>query len=131
LKPKKSPFAAWAGFVYRRRAGVLALALAVLTGSVAVILAGGALSLSLQTSGPAQQAATLVRQQIPQPGASSFQVVFQNSSESATSPGFRAEVEEALRPLRSDRRVTSIITPYDKGAAASDVLPVGLRIRIW
>jgi putative drug exporter of the RND superfamily len=115
-----SPLAAWSGFVFRHRLGVLILALVVLGGSGALVLAGGTLSLSLQTNGQARQAENLVGQQLPQPGASSFQVVFESSSQSATSPGFQAAVDDALRPIRSDQRVTRIVTPYDQPATVLD-----------
>src|SRR5262249_41569181 len=115
-----SPFAAWGRFVHRRRLTVLVLSLAVLAASGALILAGGSPSLSLQANGQARQAADLVHAQVPQRGASSFQVVFEDASANAATPGFQSAVAEALGPLRSDRRVSAIVTPYDAQATSSE-----------
>ena len=115
-----SPLAAWGRFVSRHRLAVLVLSLAVLLASGALVLAGGSPSLSLQTNGQARQAADLVHQQLPQRGASSFQVVFEDASGNAKSPEFQSAVADALRPLRSDGRVSAIVTPYDAGATTSE-----------
>jgi putative drug exporter of the RND superfamily len=120
VTPRSSPLATWARFVFRHRRSVLVAAMVVLAGTAALVLAGGTLSLSLQTNGPARRAADLVHQQIPQPGASSFQVVFRSSSDRARSAAFRSAVDSALKPIRSDGRVTSVVTPYDAATPSPD-----------
>src|SRR5882724_7359317 len=47
------------------------------------------------------------------PRPPSFGLIFSSATLRATDPRFVAEVRRALVPLRADRRVTRIRTPYD------------------
>jgi RND superfamily putative drug exporter len=45
----------------------------------------------------------------------SFMLIFGNEDEKATDPAFRDGVEQALKPLRDDDRVTNVRTAYENG----------------
>jgi RND superfamily putative drug exporter len=110
-------FARWGRFVYRRRWATLVVSGLLLGLSVAGILTGGTLAGNggFGANLPAGQAAKLVTDEVrgqQGPTGSGFEVIFSSSTLTATDPAFQAAVEQAVLPLSSDPRVTSITTPY-------------------
>jgi RND superfamily putative drug exporter len=105
--------ARWARLVHRHRVAALVLSGLALVVSAAALLPGGNLTTNLGATGQARRAEGLIRQQLPQPGRSSFDLVLHGSSLRVTEPSFRAATLAALAPLRDDPRVTGIVTPYD------------------
>lgn len=110
-------FAAWGRVVFRRRWAVLALSAPLLGLSIAALLHGGALS-GGNSDGDQIEAgrasALITRAQASgAPAGSSFLLIFSSPHASATDAAFRAEVLDALAPIRHDPRVTSIQTAYD------------------
>src|SRR5436190_7389830 len=59
------------------------------------------------------RASRLNEKALPIVGGSTFTLIFSSDTLSASDPEFRAAVEAALVPLRTDPRKDSIITPYD------------------
>jgi RND superfamily putative drug exporter len=119
-------FETWGRVVYRWRWAVLALSALLLGASIVGLLHGGSLSSGNSNSNQfeAARASSLIasEQGASQPSGSSFLLIFSSRSAAATDPAFRAEVQAALAPIRNDRRVTSVRTPYDApnlSAAAS------------
>jgi RND superfamily putative drug exporter len=107
-------FAAWGRFVYRRRWPVLAVSGLMLIASAFIVLQGAKLQSGgfIETS-ESGRASRLIERELPQAGGGTFTLIFSSETLTATSPEFRAAVEAAIAPLRSDPRVASIVTPYD------------------
>jgi len=107
-------FERWGHFVFRRRWAVLILSVFLMALSVVVLSAGGTLKSGgiIQTS-ESGRATKLISDELPKVGGSSFQLVFSSPTLSVTDPAFKAAFEQALAPLRSDDRITQIVTPYD------------------
>ena len=107
-------FFAWGRLIYRRRWPVLILSVVLMGLSVAVLSAGGTLKSGgiIQTS-ESGRATKLISDQLPKVGGSSFQLVFSSPTLTVTDPAFKAAFEQAIAPLRTDDRVTQILTPYD------------------
>ena len=111
-------FARWGRFVYRRRWIMLAVSGALLALSVAGILTGGTLAGNggFGANLPAGQAAKLVTDETKPlstgPVGSGMTLIFSSPTLLATSAEFRSALENALQPLASDQRVTSVTTPY-------------------
>src|SRR5207249_1050111 len=61
------------------------------------------------------------------PRPPSFGLVFSSPTLSATDPRFVAEVRRALAPLRNDRRVARIRTPWDGPAPDARAISAGGR----
>ena len=110
-------FAAWGRLVYRRRWAVLALSVPLLGLSIAGLMRGGAFSSGNSETDliEAGRASALINQAQASgaPSGSSFLLIFSSPHSSATDPAFRAEVLDALAPIRDDSRVTAVQTPYD------------------
>src|ERR1700680_1570906 len=110
-------FARWGRFVHRRRWATLVVSGLLLGLSIVAILSGGPLAGNggFGANLAAGQAAKLItdecQPQAATPG-SGFDVIFSSSSLTATDPAFQSAVEQAVLPLSSDPRVTSITTPY-------------------
>src|SRR5438309_183651 len=107
-------FAAWGRFVYRRRWPVLAVSGLLLLASAFVVAQGGKLQSGgfIETS-ESGRASRLIERELPRAGAATFTLILSSDTLSAVSPEFRAAVDAALAPLRSDPRVATIVTPYD------------------
>ncbi len=121
-------FARWGFLVDRHPWRVIVLALVVFAITAAIIakvvfLGGGEMrnprSLNLE-SGDAQQ--QIEREMPPQKatggGGSSFYLLYSDPRLMVTDPDFRSALENSLRDLRSDSRVSQLITPYSVPAAA-------------
>ncbi len=108
----------WGRFVHRRRWAVLGASLAMLALSGLLLAQGGDLgnpdTIPSTESGRASQ---LLSTELPRPtGAptgASFTLVFRSETLAVVDPAYRQAVTDALVPLRSDARVTSIRTYYD------------------
>jgi RND superfamily putative drug exporter len=107
-------FAAWGRFVYRRRWPVLAVSGVLLLASIFVVIQGGKLQSGgfIETS-ESGRASRLIERELPRAGAATFTLIFSSDTLTATSPEFRAAVDAALAPLRSEPRVATIVTPFD------------------
>jgi len=107
-------FAAWGRFVYRRRWPVLLLSVLLLLASGFIASQGGQLeSGGFIETAESGRASRLIEKELPIVGGSTFTLIFSSDTLSASDPAFRAAVEAALVPLRTDPRRDSIITPYD------------------
>jgi RND superfamily putative drug exporter len=107
-------FAAWGRYVYRHRWPVLAVSLLVLVASAFIAARGGKLeSGGFIETAESGRASRLIEQELPIVGGSTFTLIFSSDTLSAKDPEFRAAVEAALVPLRTDPRRDTIITPYD------------------
>jgi putative drug exporter of the RND superfamily len=107
-------FAAWGRFVYRRRWPVLLLSILLLLASGFIAGSGGKLeSGGFIETAESGRASRLIEKELPIVGGSTFTLIFSSDTLSANDPEFRAAVEAALVPLRTDPRKDSIITPYD------------------
>src|SRR2546430_4236384 len=107
-------FAAWGRFVYRRRWPVLALSGLLLLASAFIVAQGGKLQSGgfIETS-ESGRASRLIERELPRAGAATFTLILSSDTPTAMSPAFRTAVDVALTPLRSDPRVSTIVTPYD------------------
>src|ERR1700686_3167551 len=122
-------FARWGRFVYRFRWATLVVSAVLLSLSVVAIFTGGTLA---DNSGfgsdlLAGKAAKLIKDEIHPQGitgtaGSSLTLIFSSWSLRADDPAFQAAVEQAVAPLSSDSRVTSVTTPYPVLAAAKGAL---------
>jgi RND superfamily putative drug exporter len=121
-------FARWGFLVDRHpwRVMLLSLLVFLMTASIiakVVLLGGGELrnprSLNLESGDAAQQ----VERDLPHANTttvgSSFLLLLSDPSRRVTDPGFRQAVEDSLRDLRNDSRVTDVTTPYSVPAAAA------------
>jgi RND superfamily putative drug exporter len=111
-------FTAWGHFVYRFRWPVLLASIVLLVASGAIAGQGGKLeSGGFIETAESGRASKLIERELPRAGGSTFTLIFTSDTLAATSPEYRAAVEKALAPLRSDVRIDSIVTPYDASAA--------------
>jgi RND superfamily putative drug exporter len=107
-------FAAWGRFVFRHRWPVLAVSVALLLASGFIASQGGKLeSGGFIETAESGRASRLIEQELPIVGGSTFTLIFSSDTLTGTSPEFRAAVEAALVPLRTDPRVDTINSPYD------------------
>src|SRR5207247_8215078 len=67
----------------------------------------------LITTSESGRASQLIERELPRSGGSTFTLIFSSPTLDAKSPEFRTALEAALSPLRADRRIASIVTPYD------------------
>jgi RND superfamily putative drug exporter len=123
-------FARWGRFVYRHRWATLIASALLLGLSILAIFTGG----TLKDNGgfgadlPAGQAAKLIGDEIhPQgqaikAGQSSFSLIFSSTSLTAEDAAFQTALQDAVAPLSSDPRVTSVTTPYSVPAEARAAL---------
>jgi len=113
-------FTAWGHFVYRFRWIVLILSIGLLVASAAVASQGGKLeSGGFIETAESGRASKLIERELPSAGGSTFTLIFASDTLTATSPQFRAAVDAAIAPLRTDARIDSIATPYDADALAA------------
>jgi RND superfamily putative drug exporter len=104
------PLAAWGSFVYRRRAWILVMASTLLVISAVLYARGGTLqSGSLIAGTESYRADRLIQAEASaNEGASSFQLVLRDDHLEATDPAFHEALDDALAPLRADRRVVAV-----------------------
>src|SRR5579864_5351074 len=112
----------WGYFVHRHRRPVLALSCIAFVLSVFALLNGGQLKNAGDYNVESVKAAKLESQQLPSTMGSSFLLLFTNHALAYSDPAFQGAVESALAPLRSDRRVTGIQTPYTAAAAQASTM---------
>src|SRR5688572_21700202 len=109
-------FEAWGRFVYRHRWPVLAISILFLVASGFIASQGGKLeSGGFIETAESGRASRLIEQELPIVGGSTFTLIFSSDTLTAQDPAFRAAVDAALVPLRTDPRVDTINTPYDAG----------------
>ncbi|MEK7861697.1 MAG: MMPL family transporter, partial [Chloroflexota bacterium] len=107
-------FTAWGHFVYRFRWPVLLSSIVLLVGSGFVVGQGGKLeSGGFIETAESGRASKLIERELPRAGGSTFTLIMSSDTLAATSAEFRAAAEAALRELRVDARIDSIVTPYD------------------
>ena len=121
-------FAVWGRFVYRHRWPVLLGSGLLLAVSVAGLLMGG----TLTTGGPlrgnlqAAKASNLVSSELNTGSqaitTTTFDLIFKSDTLQVTDPQYKDAVAAALAPIRGDRRVVDIATPYSVPAAAAPSL---------
>jgi RND superfamily putative drug exporter len=107
-------FEAWGRIVYRHRWPVLAVSILLLVASGFIAGQGGKLeSGGFIETAESGRASRLIEQELPIVGGSTFTLLFSSDTLTAQDPAFRASVEAALVPLRTDPRVDTINSPYD------------------
>ncbi len=110
-------FAAWGRLVHRQRWVVLAMSIVLLAVSVVALLEGGKLTSGgpLTSNLESARAAKLVADDLrhDRSSGSTVLLVLSSPSLSVTDAGFRSALDDAVAPLRSDRRVKMLVTPYD------------------
>ncbi|HEY1391300.1 MAG TPA: MMPL family transporter [Ktedonobacterales bacterium] len=116
-------FARWGRFVYRWRWATLVVSIILLGVSIYGLMGGGSLGTGNSTGGTleAERAATLINNQLSTDtkGGSSFLLIFSSTDRLVTDPVFRTELENALKPIQQDARVTDIISPYTVDASTA------------
>ncbi|MDQ2923373.1 MAG: hypothetical protein M3Q90_03670, partial [Candidatus Dormibacteraeota bacterium] len=124
-------FSRWGRFVYRFRWATLVASTLLLALSIISIFTGGQLAGNgvFGADLPAGKAAKLVADEIhPQGGTaaakarSSFTLIFSSAILTADDSAFQQALQDAVAPLSSDPRVTSVTTPYSVPAAARAAL---------
>ena len=122
-------FARWGRFVYRFRWATLVVSALLLGLSIAAILTGGTLAGNggFGADLPAGKAAKLIGDEIhPQGGpttaSSTFSLIFSSTNKTVDDPAFQQALQNAVTPLSSDSRVTSVTTPYSVPPAARSAL---------
>ena len=106
-------FDAWGRFVHRNRLPVLVLSLLALLPAAWLILRGGEFDNNpIPRSTESGRAAGLIERELPKKPPA-FNLMFGYPTLRAEDPVFRAEVERALAPVRSDPRVARVKMPYD------------------
>src|SRR6266550_2809354 len=122
-------FARWGRFVYRFRWATLIASALLLGLSIAAIFTGGTLADNggFGANLLAGKAAKLIADEIHPQGAttksgSSFTLIFSSPSLAADDPAFQKAVEDAVSPLNSELRVTTVTTPYGVPAAQKAAL---------
>ena len=122
-------FARWGRFVYRFRWATLVVSALLLGLSIAAILTGGTLAGNggFGADLPAGKAAKLIGDEVhPQGGpttaSSTFSLIFSSTNKTVDDPAFQQALQNAVTPLSSDSRVTSVTTPYSVPPAARSAL---------
>ena len=116
-------FAAWGRFVHRRRWPVLAVSALLLVASGWIAASGARLQSGgfIETS-DSGRASRLIEHELPTAGGATFTLVFSSDRLTVTDAAFGDAVGEALRPLREDPRVATIVSPFDGSAADPSAL---------
>ena len=116
-------FAAWGRFVHRRRWPVLAVSALLLLASGWTAASGAKLQSGgfIETS-DSGRASRLIEHELPTAGGATFTLVFSSDRLTVTDAAFGDAVGEALRPLREDPRVATIVSPFDGSAADPSAL---------
>lgn len=109
-------FDRWGRFIYRIRWAALAFGVVVLGLSIAGIFTGGNINGNRpSTTTESDRAYSLVQAELPQVvgSGSSYLLLFSSSELLVANSSFQAALQGAVGPLRTDPRVTSVVTPYD------------------
>jgi uncharacterized membrane protein YdfJ with MMPL/SSD domain len=106
-------FEALGKLIYRRRWWTLLLAGVFLTGSVLMLLRGGALTSGTFHGIESDRAQRLVADVLGHPVETTFLVILRASKLEPASDAFRSAVRRTLDPLRHDSRVLSVAAPAD------------------
>ena len=116
-------FSAWGHLVYRFRWAFVIVSAALMAISVTVSAVGGHLQSGgiIQTS-ESGRAAKLIETELPRSSGTSFTVLFGSQTLTVTDPAYKAAVDKALAPIRSDSRVQSVLTAYDPGPQAASLV---------
>ncbi len=112
-------FERWGHLVYRFRWVTLAGAAVALVLSILGVLAGGNVGGNQPTSTlESDRAATLVNTQLHQASdsGSSFLLLFSSKQLRVADGQFQTALDQAIAPLRYDKRVVSLVTPYGSSA---------------
>jgi putative drug exporter of the RND superfamily len=108
-------FGAWGRFVYHRRWPVLIISVVILLLSGFIAGQGGKLeSGGFIETAESGRASRLIERELPIVGGSTFTLIFSSETLLGDDPEYRAAVEAALVPLRTDPRVDTINSPYDE-----------------
>jgi uncharacterized membrane protein YdfJ with MMPL/SSD domain len=110
-------FDRWGRVVYRCRWITLACGGVVLGLSIAGIFSGGNVNGNPPSATTeSDRALSLVRAELPQVvgSGSSYLLLFSSSDLAVADPNFQSALVSAVNPLRTDPRVTSLVTPYDE-----------------
>jgi putative drug exporter of the RND superfamily len=111
-------FGRWGRFVYRTRWWMLVFSAVLLGLSIGGVVTGGTLAGNGNFGAelPAGKASKLIQQEIrPNQATSSgseMTLLFGSSTLVATDDAFKSALEQAVQPLLTDPRVTSLYTPY-------------------
>jgi RND superfamily putative drug exporter len=115
--------ARWGTFVYRHRWAVLLLSVGLVALSIAGVVKGTSPSYNSNTTGTeATKANQLIQQQLPARNAQSLTLLYQSATLTAPGPAFQAAMQSSIGPLQTDQRVQSILTPYNAGPAAANLI---------
>jgi RND superfamily putative drug exporter len=109
-------FASWGRLVYRFRWATLAGSGLLLAISIVGLLMGGTLTSGgpLTSNLESAQAGNLVTSELQTAKlTSTFDLIFNSSTLSATDPAYRDAVTAALAPIQGDPRITTMLTPYN------------------
>jgi len=107
-------FAAWGRLVHRRRGAVFVLSGLLLAASAGIAALGNPAGANQVDAGTESgRAQGLLQAELPKSRGTSFSLLFSGGPLAATDDSFRQSVLDAVAPLRSDRRVTQVRTPYE------------------
>src|SRR5437773_12545587 len=112
-------FGRWGRFVYRTRWWMLVFSAVLLGLSIGGVVTGGTLAGNGNFGAdlPAGKASKLIQQEMrPNQATSSsseMTLLFGSSTLIATDDAFKSALEQAVAPLETDSRVTSVFTPYN------------------
>src|SRR5438128_2280213 len=84
-----------------------------LAGSIFAFGQAGSFSNFQPASTQASQALKLIQDELPQPGGSSFDIVFSSQAFAVSDPAFKQAMMTALQPLAADSHIKQVLTPYD------------------
>lgn len=104
---------AWGRLVCRRRWWVLGVGLAVLAGSVGMLVRGGVLSSGIIEGIESSRGLDRIEAGLGRAGGATFTIVLGSPTWTADEPRFAAAVADAVAPLRGDPRVLAVETPAD------------------
>jgi RND superfamily putative drug exporter len=110
--------ATWGRFVHRHRFSVLALSTVLLVLSVVLVIRGGELKNNNHFDFESGTGFGLMDNQLPKSSGLSFDLVMGSPTLTVASPEFNTAVQDAVRPLRSDHRVTAVAVPQLGAQAA-------------
>jgi len=107
-------FASWGRLVHRRRRLVFVLSGLLLAASAGIAALGNPAGANQVDAGTESgRAQGLLQAELPKSRGTSFTLLFSSGQLGAGDDGFRQSVLDAVAPLRSDRRVTQVRTPYE------------------
>jgi putative drug exporter of the RND superfamily len=109
-------FDRWGRFVYRFRWATLAFGVVALGLSIAGVFTGGNVNGNRpSTTTESDRAYSLVQAELPQVvgSGSSYLLLFSSTELKVADSSFQSALQDGIAPLRTDPRVTSVVTPYD------------------